>query len=147
MTGLQEVVTELQAGTYAVMDTGYAPLAPRFAPALTVLARVLSHKGRTAVLDCGTKAVAVEVNPPSVPTSVGTVRRGSQEHLLLDLADGCELGTGEVVEIAVGYMGGTVNLHDAYYVVDGDDLVAIWPIVARGPGRVPAISPDGASCS
>ena len=35
MTGLHPVVTELQAGTYAVMDAGYAPLATRFTPVLS----------------------------------------------------------------------------------------------------------------
>jgi D-serine deaminase-like pyridoxal phosphate-dependent protein len=54
MTGADPRVTELQAGTYAVMDAGYARLAPAFHPALTVLATVVSRKGSTAVLDCGT---------------------------------------------------------------------------------------------
>ena len=74
MTGLHAIVTELQAGTYAVLDTGYAPLAPRFEPALSVLARVLSHQGGRAVLDCGTKAISVDVAPPTVPAAVGSVR-------------------------------------------------------------------------
>jgi D-serine deaminase-like pyridoxal phosphate-dependent protein len=145
MTGMHEVVTELQAGTYAVMDTGYAPLTPRFVPAMSVLARVVSRQGATAVLDCGTKAIAVDVAAPSVPASVGSVREVHEEHLLVSTADGCRLRPGDPVEIAVGYTGGTVNLHDAYYVVDGDEVVDVWPIVARGPGRIPTRSADGAS--
>jgi D-serine deaminase-like pyridoxal phosphate-dependent protein len=145
MTGMHEVVTELQAGTYAVMDTGYAPLAPRFEPALSVLARVLSRNGRTAVLDCGTKAVAVEVSPPSVAATVGSVREVHEEHLLITTAEGCTLRPGDPVEVAVGYTGGTVNLHDGYYVVDGDEVVDVWRIVARGTGRIPARPADGAS--
>jgi D-serine deaminase-like pyridoxal phosphate-dependent protein len=143
MTGLHESVTELQAGTYAVMDTGYAPLAPRFTPVLSVAARVLSHQGATIVLDCGTKAVAVDVSPPGVAPGVGVVREVHEEHLLLDAPAGLPLRPGDLVEIAVGYTGGTVNLHDGYYIVHGDDVVDVWPIVARGPGRVPAVSPDG----
>jgi D-serine deaminase-like pyridoxal phosphate-dependent protein len=142
-TGVHEVVTELQGGTYAVMDTGYALLAPRFKPALSVLARVLSHQGSTAVLDCGTKAVAVDVTPPSVPASIGTVRQVHEEHMLLDVAEGFALRPGDPVEIAVGYTGGTVNLHDGYYVIDGDEVVDTWRIAARGPGRIPARSADG----
>ncbi len=139
MTGLHESVTELQAGTYAVMDTGYAALAPRFEPALSVQARVLSRQGATAVLDCGTKAIAVDVTPPSVP-AVGRHRPGSARGAPdpRHRTGRCALRPGEPVEIAVGYTGGTVNLHDAYYVVDGDELVGVWPIVARGPGRIPA---------
>jgi D-serine deaminase-like pyridoxal phosphate-dependent protein len=139
MTGLHESVTELQAGTYAVMDTGYAALVSRFDPVLSVQARVLSCKAGTAVLDCGTKAIAVDVTPPSLPPSVGTVREVHEEHLILDTAPGAGLRLGEPVRIAVGYAGGTVNLHDAYYVVDDEKLADVWPIVARGPGRVPAM--------
>jgi D-serine deaminase-like pyridoxal phosphate-dependent protein len=140
MTGLHEAVTELQAGTYAVMDTGYAALAPRFEPVLSVQARVLSCQAGTAVLDCGTKAIAVDVTPPSLPSSAGTVREVHEEHLILDLAPGAGLRLGDPVQIAVGYAGGTVNLHDGYYVVDGDELLGVWPIVARGPGRTPAVA-------
>jgi D-serine deaminase-like pyridoxal phosphate-dependent protein len=143
MTGLHAIVTELQAGTYAVLDTGYAPLAPRFEPALSVLARVLSHQGGRAVLDCGTKAISVDVAPPTVPAAVGSVRAVHEEHLLIDTAEGCGLRPGDPVEIAVGYTGGTVNLHDGYYVVDGDEVVDFWRILARGAGRVPARTADG----
>jgi len=142
MTGLHELVTELQAGTYAVMDSGYAQLAPRFDPVLFVLARVLSRKDRTAVVDCGTKAVAVDVTPPSVPAATGAVREVHEEHMILDLAEESSLGPGDPLEISVGYTGGTVNLHDGYYVVDGKQLVDVWPIVARGSGRRPAISDE-----
>jgi D-serine deaminase-like pyridoxal phosphate-dependent protein len=143
MTGLHAVVTELQPGTYAVMDTGYARLSPRFVPVLSVHARVLSHQGGTVVLDCGTKAVAVDVTPPTVPPSIGRVREVHEEHMLLDAAEGSSLRPGDAVEVAVGYTGGTVNLHDGYYVVDGDEVVDIWRILARGSGRIPECSPDG----
>jgi 3-hydroxy-D-aspartate aldolase len=29
----------------------------------------------------------------------------------------------------------TVNLYDTYHVVDGDTLVALWPVSARGRSR------------
>jgi D-serine deaminase-like pyridoxal phosphate-dependent protein len=144
MTGLHESVTELQAGTYAIMDTGYAALVSRFDPVLSVQARVVSCKAGTAVLDCGTKAIAVDVTPPSLPPRVGTVREVHEEHLILDTAPGAALRLGEPVSIAVGYAGGTVNLHDAYYVVDDEELIDVWPIVARGPGHRPAISAEAA---
>ncbi len=143
MTGLHEVVTELQAGTYAVMDTGFAALAPRFDPVLSVLARVVSRQGRTAVLDCGTKAISLDVAAPNVPADLGTVREVHEEHTLVDLAGGATPSPGDMVRIAVGYAGGTVNLHDGYYVVDGDEVVDAWRILARGAGRLPAVGPDG----
>jgi D-serine deaminase-like pyridoxal phosphate-dependent protein len=39
---------------------------------------------------------------------------------------------GETVTFAAPHCDPTVNLYDAYHVVKGDTLVAIWPIEARG---------------
>ncbi len=132
MTGAHPRVTELQAGTYAVVDAAYARLVPAFRPALTMMASVVSRKPGTAILDCGTKALAVDVAPPGPPE--GVVREVHEEHTLLDIEDGSRLPVGEIVELVVGYSGGTVNLHDAYFVASGEQIVDVWPIVARGAG-------------
>lgn len=132
MTGTHPCVTELQAGTYAVMDATYARLAPVFRPVLTIVATVVSRNGTTAILDCGTKVVAVDVAPPEPP--VGKVREVHEEHLLLDVEDGGAPAIGEVLELVVGYSGGTVNLHDFYFVASGPQIVDVWEICARGPG-------------
>jgi D-serine deaminase-like pyridoxal phosphate-dependent protein len=132
MTGVHPCVTELQAGTYAVVDHTYARLAPVFRPALRVLATVVSRNGATAILDCGTKVVAVDVAPPQSP--IGRVREVHEEHTLLDVEEGGPPAVGEVLELVVGYSGGTVNLHDVYFVASGDEIVDVWPISARGPG-------------
>ena len=132
MTGVHPRVTELQAGTYAVVDAAYARLVPAFRPALTLMATVVSRKAGTAILDCGTKALAVEVAPPEPPS--GEVREVHEEHTLLDVRDDERLAIGDVVELVVGYSGGTVNLHDAYFVASGEEIVDVWPIVATGAG-------------
>ncbi len=133
MTGGDPRVTELQAGTYAVMDAGYARLVPAFQPALTVLAAIVSRKGTTAVLDCGSKAIAGDVSGPVPP--VGKLRELHEEHMLLDLeADDASAAVGDVLEVTVGYSGGTINLHDVYFVASGGEIVDVWQITARGPG-------------
>lgn len=132
MTGVHPCVTELQAGTYAVVDHTYARLAPVFHPALSVIATVVSRNGTTAILDCGTKVVAVDVAPPLSP--IGRVREVHEEHALLDVELGGPPAVGEVLELVVGYSGGTVNLHDVYFVASRDEIVDVWPISARGPG-------------
>lgn len=137
MTGADRRVTELQAGTYVVMDAAYAPLAPAFRTALTVTATVVSRRGGTAVLDCGTKAIAVDAAPPVPPC--GTLREVHEEHTLLDVADGGPPAIGDVLELVVGYCGGTINLHDVYFVASGDEIVDVWPISARGPGWMRAL--------
>ena len=45
--------TEIQAGSYALMDSAYAKLALPFGQALTVLATVVSVSPGWAVADCG----------------------------------------------------------------------------------------------
>jgi D-serine deaminase-like pyridoxal phosphate-dependent protein len=132
MTGGDPRVTELQAGTYAVMDAGYARLAPAFHPALTVLATTVSRKGTTAILDCGTKAIAGDVSGPVPP--VGKVRELHEEHMLLDVDEDASPAVGDVLEVTVGYSGGTINLHDVYFVASGAEIVDVWQITARGPG-------------
>ena len=41
---------------------------------------------------------------------------------------------GDVIEVTVGYSGGTINLHDVYFVASGMEIVDVWQITARGPG-------------
>jgi D-serine deaminase-like pyridoxal phosphate-dependent protein len=135
MTGIHPRVTELQTGSYAVMDAMYAPLTPTFKPALTVLARCISRHGSTAVLDCGTKAVTVDYTLPVLPTGAGSIREVHEEHMLLDVPSAGGPQPGDPIELVVGYCGGTCNLHDAYYVVRGDEVVDVWRIHARGAGR------------
>jgi D-serine deaminase-like pyridoxal phosphate-dependent protein len=132
MTGVHPRVTELQVGTYAVVDHTYARLARAFRPALTVMGTVVSRQGTTAILDCGTKVMAVDLALPEPP--VGKVREVHEEHTLLDVADGGPPAVGDVLELVVGYSGGTINLHDVYFVASGDQIVDVWPISARGPG-------------
>lgn len=133
VTGLHPAVTEIQAGTYATMDYGYRPYTTRFQPALFLAATVVSRSADTAVLDCGTKTVALEVQPPTLPPGLGTVREVHEEHTLVDPEPG-ELALGSHVELRVGYAGGTINLHDAYIVVDGDTVGDLWAVRARGDG-------------
>jgi D-serine deaminase-like pyridoxal phosphate-dependent protein len=142
MTGVHPRVTELQVGTYAVVDHTYARLAQAFRPALTVKATVVSRQGTRAILDCGTKAMAVDLAPPEPP--VGKVREVHEEHMLLDVDEGGPPALGDALELVVGYSGGTINLHDVYFVASGDQIVDVWPISARGPGWTNAHS-DGAA--
>ena len=38
----------------------------------------------------------------------------------------------EPVEMWGSHIDPTINLHDRIYAVDGDDVVEVWPIAARG---------------
>jgi D-serine deaminase-like pyridoxal phosphate-dependent protein len=137
MTGAHPGVTELQAGSYALMDAAYAPLSPAFQPALSMLGTVVSRHETTAVLDCGTKVVAIDLALPKPLDATIKVRELHEEHALLDVAAEHPLRFGDRVELTIGYCGGTTNLHDVYHVVEQGRVVDIWPIMARGDGRGP----------
>ena len=135
MTGANPRVTELQAGSYVFMDTTYGPITPAFKPALTILGTVISRNEKTAILDCGTKVLAMDLGKPALVKPCARIRAVHEEHTLLDVEDDSLLPVGQPVEMIVGYCGGTVNANDVYYVVENDEVVDVWPILARGPGR------------
>jgi D-serine deaminase-like pyridoxal phosphate-dependent protein len=40
-----------------------------------------------------------------------------------------------VVQLLPGYTPSTVNLYDAFHVIEDGVVVDIWPVVPRGPGH------------
>ena len=58
--------TEIQAGSYALMDTAYGKLGLPFVQALSVLATVISVSAGWVVADCGLKALGMDHGNPSV---------------------------------------------------------------------------------
>src|SRR6476469_8761194 len=61
ITGANPRVTEVQAGSYALMDCFHGNLVPGgFEVAMTVLGTVVSRQGSTVVLDCGRKSVGID---------------------------------------------------------------------------------------
>ena len=58
--------TEIQAGSYALMDTAYGKLGLPFDPALTVLSTVISVSEGWVVADCGLKALGMDHGNPSI---------------------------------------------------------------------------------
>src|SRR5947207_4402737 len=68
-TGTYDINTwanEIQAGSYALMDTAYAKLELPFRHALFVEATVISVSAGWAVADCGLKALGMDHGNPSL---------------------------------------------------------------------------------
>jgi D-serine deaminase-like pyridoxal phosphate-dependent protein len=63
-----------------------------------------------------------------------TVRELHEEHALVDVPQGDGSRPGDRIELLVSCCPATINLHDAYHVVEGETVVDIWPICGRGPG-------------
>ncbi len=124
-------VTELQAGSYLLMETDYATVCPEFEIAITVLATVVSKTaGDRVVLDAGVKSISCERGLPTVKDAPGlTTERVNAEHSILRLEQGSEgPAVGQNMELWVRYGDGTVNLHDRYYGVRGETVVEVLPI-------------------
>jgi 3-hydroxy-D-aspartate aldolase len=137
ITGAHPRITEVQAGSYALMDCMHGNLVPGgFEVALTVLGTVISLQGNTAVLDCGRKCVGIDfVTPPLIAYPESEVRFYAEEHCLVDFPGPPPLGLGDTAEVMSGYGPTTVNLHDVFHVVEGGVVTDIWPVSPRGPGR------------
>src|SRR5919202_3586229 len=84
-------VTEMQAGSYALMDTAYSALEDvPFEQSLTVLATVVSvAAGGWAVADAGLKAFGMDHGNPSLPGA--DVLYCSDEHTVFSPDDGAPL--------------------------------------------------------
>jgi D-serine deaminase-like pyridoxal phosphate-dependent protein len=141
ITGSDSRVTEIQAGSYVFMDMFHGNLVPGFSRALTVLGTVVIHHGNTIVLDCGRKSISIDFVPPvMVPYPFYQARYFAEEHALFDVDERCQLELGDTIELVPAYAPGTVNLYDAYHVVEGGVVTEIWPVIPRGPGHVGVLS-------
>lgn len=126
-------ITEIQAGTYVVMDNFHGVMVPDFEHSLTIQATVISRQSGKVIVDAGNKSVA----DPADVTIIGhdlAVFRFDEEHGIFDAAGGSPLRVGDPVALAPGYSPSTVNWYDAYHVVQDGVVVDIWPVIPRGPG-------------
>jgi D-serine deaminase-like pyridoxal phosphate-dependent protein len=127
-------LTEIQAGTYVVMDNFHGKMVPGFEHSLTIQATVISRQSGKVIVDAGNKSVA----DPADVTMVGydhEVFRFDEEHGIFSAPAGSRLKVGDRVALVPGYSPSTVNWYDAYHVVQDDVVVDIWPIIPRGPGN------------
>jgi D-serine deaminase-like pyridoxal phosphate-dependent protein len=122
------LATEIQAGSYALMDTAYAALSLPFRPALSLLATVISSNPRYAVADCGLKALGMDHGPPSIDGA--SVWFCSDEHVTF--APERPVRVGERIRIWPAHVDPTVAYHERLHLVSGDDVLERLPIDLRG---------------
>jgi D-serine deaminase-like pyridoxal phosphate-dependent protein len=138
-------VTEYRTGCYVFGDLQYADLGAhtREQMSLTVLATVVSIPSASEpdhlVVDAGSKALT---HCPAVTTpGYGTLAKyrdlhvasASEEHGAIRLPPGSKSpALGSKVDILPNYVSDTVNMFDQMWVVRNDEVVAVWPIAARG---------------
>ena len=120
--------TEIQAGSYALMDTAYGTLGLPFGQALSVVATVISVSSEWAVADCGLKALGMDHGNPTVDGA--TVLFCSDEHLTF--APDQPVRVGDRVSVIPAHVDPTVAYHERLHLVDGDEVVETWPVDLRG---------------
>lgn len=124
--------TEIQAGSYALMDTAYDKIGLPFHKAMWVEATVISAaKGGWYVADCGLKSLAMDHGNPTIDEAA--VWYCSDEHTTFSLQDGASpLKVGDRIKVWPAHVDPTVAYHSTLHVADGDDIVDSWPVDMRG---------------
>ncbi len=124
-------VTELQAGSYLLMDTYYGKLGLPFGQALSVLGTVISVNPQGwAVADVGLKALGMDHGNPSIDGA--TVWFCSDEHVTYSGVGGALPALGDRVRVLPAHVDPTMSQHAVAHLVRGDEVVDTLPIDLRG---------------
>ncbi|MEO6651116.1 MAG: alanine racemase [Ilumatobacteraceae bacterium] len=121
-------VTEVQAGSYALMDTHYGQQGLPFEQALFVSGTMISVRADHAVTDVGLKSLGMDHGNPSVVG--GAVWFCSDEHLTY--APTARPAVGERVRVVPAHVDPTMAMHATLWVSQGDEIIDRWPIDLRG---------------
>lgn len=135
ITGQFPGMTEIQAGSYILMDSFYRGVLKDFECALTVLTTVISRPNKDmAVIDAGVKTVTRESGLPEVKDIKGAQLISlSEEHGRLDVTNSdADLRPGDKIELIPSHGCTTINLHDKFYGIRDGTLECIWDIAGRG---------------
>lgn len=137
------ILTEVQAGSYVLMDEGYRPVDFHgtgervFDFAMLVVVSVIGHSANgEAITDAGSKSFAVDGPQPRVyrdGVEIGTIAWAGDEFGRVKTREGIPPPpAGTRLECTVPHCDPTANLHDFIHLARGDTLEAIWAIEARG---------------
>ncbi len=129
---INHAATEIQAGSYTLMDTDYARLDRGFAPALWLETTVIAvHRDGWIVVDGGLKALALDHGNPTWP--FGEVMFCSDEHTTLSPSDPGQFRVGDRTRLLPGHVDPTIAKHQAMWLLDSasDPRPIRWDIDLR----------------
>lgn len=125
-------ITDVQVGSFLLMDTRYMNLGAQFSRSLSVLATVISKRDPShAVLDCGLKSISGERGLPGLKNCANAnLVALHAEHALIDVTPDprSSIEVGKKVEIWVQYSDATVNLHSCMYGVRNGEVEEVFRI-------------------
>lgn len=136
IAGTYPGITEIQAGSYAIMDARYQSVQGLdFQPALTVLTTIISKPSPDRlVADAGVKCVSSDFGlPQPVGPSGATVFHLSEEYAEIEAqGEAQRLKVGDKIRLLPTHCCTTINQHDYYVGVRRGMVEAVWEISARG---------------
>lgn len=137
---LHDRASEVQAGSYLLMDTHYAQLGLPFRHALRLEVTVISTSpdptsptGGWGVVDCGLKSLGMDHGNPTIPG--WSVFFCSDEHttfLTTEGGNGMLPAVGDRLGVLPAHVDPTVAYHERLHVVRGDEVIDSWPVDLRG---------------
>jgi len=124
-------VNEVQAGSYALMDSQYAQLQHPFAQSLWILGTVISLNASWVVIDVGLKSLGMDHGNPTIDGY--SVWFCSDEHTTIAPAEGTPIPkVGDRIRVTPAHVDPTMAMHSHAYVLDNDTIVDEWAIDLRG---------------
>lgn len=125
-------VNEVQAGSYALMDTHYAQLESPFVQAMWVVGTVISVHDKWSVADVGLKSLSLDHGDPKIEKN--SVWFCSDEHTTFSPTDGePRPKINDRVFVIPSHIDPTMAMHEVAYVANSfGEIIAEWPIDLRG---------------
>ena len=137
--GMMEDVTEVLAGSYALMDHSRRELFPEFKCAGRIMSTVTSRpEDGYMITDAGQKSIGADTGFPSIDNLPESSVKGlSAEHgsIYFSQSKHCNPQLGDKVWCTPHDIATCVNLHDYMFIVSDGALEAIWDVPARGRYR------------
>ena len=123
-----DAASEIQAGSYILMDTAYGKLGLPFKQALFVWTTVISISPTYAVADCGLKSLGMDHGNPEMDDA--KVWFCSDEHITF--APHTPVSVGQRVRVTPAHVDPTLAYHEQVHLVSGEDVLETWPVDLRG---------------
>lgn len=131
---VNDFATEIQAGSYSLMDTWYAERELPFRPAFWVWSTVVSVNATFAVCDAGLKSLGMDHGNPRIDGA--KVWFCSDEHVTFstdaEAREPLSVKVGDRVRVWPAHIDPTLAYHERLHLVDGEAIVDVWAIDLRG---------------
>ena len=122
--------TEIQAGSYALMDTAYSKLGFPLRQALFLWCSVISVADNFAVADGGLKSLGMDHGNPGLPD--GKLWFCSDEHITFAPAEDAPVKVGDKLRLVPAHVDPTIAYHEQIQLISGETTVDTWPVDLRG---------------